>query len=511
MNEDSTVSMREIALAQTNSSFDMDFSFDEQNKYIKKLCYAIARTISSTLLKEDHLCESCLQSISAILLRKKRIFTKPVLVKPLQESIQTSDCGLCAAVVECILANNTADDTVAHETVISGNQEEVVIDIEQSSKEFNSIIIMPSGKTHTIKNSLKTLNDLLGNLDNPFTVEHDLNHTSSDLSMASVMTKLLDCLACHPHCMQVTSKLPELPSRVIEVGLPNSPHNPVLRITEGRCGQYVALSHRWAGSRITRTLQANFQSMCQSIPWDDLTKTMQDAVTVTRFLGIQYLWIDSLCIIQDSPVDWSQQSLKMSRIYRNSIVTISADCAHDHSEGFFTSSFRKRKILCKATESSSWRYFADYKLTSEKHTSALEQRGWILQEELLSPRMLKFCHGEIKWECPTSGSSSFKQALNGIKSTSMDLRSQAYISWHQIVQSYSERMLTHKSDKIMALMGIANYTRAIVKDTFLVGLWKNNLWHDLLWSSTDQHDRLDFNANVVMGVYRWTSTIYMAK
>jgi hypothetical protein len=95
----------------------------------------------------------------------------------------------------------------------------------------------------------------------------------------------------------------------------------------------------------------------------------------------------------------------------------------------------------------------------------------VLQEQLLSSRVLKYCHGKIEWECPTSGLSLFKQAMNGIKSTSMDLRSQAYTSWHQIAQAYSGRHSTHKSDKRMALMGISNYTGVIVKDTFLAGIW----------------------------------------
>jgi hypothetical protein len=301
--------------------------------------------------------------------------------------------------------------------------------------------------------------------------------------------------------MQVAGKLQDLPTRVIDVGPWNSSQDPVLRITEGCRGQYMALSHRWAGSMITRTLQDNFQSMCRSIPWDELTKTMQDAVTVTRFLGIRYLWIDSLCIIQDSEEDWSQQSSKMSGIYRNSIITIAADCSHDHSEGFFTPSFRKRKMLDVPIGSSSWHCYIDYNVKPQEKISALDQRGWILQEQLLSPRVLKYCHGKIEWECPTSGSSPFKRTLNGIKSTNMELRSQAYTSWHQVAQSYSTRVLTHKSDKIMALMGIANYTGAIVKDSFLVGVWKNNLWHDLLWSSNDPNRRLNFK----LPTWSWAS------
>lgn len=219
---------------------------------------------------------------------------------------------------------------------------------------------------------------------------------------------------------------------------------------------------------------------------------MQDAVTVTRALGIRYLWIDSLCIIQDSRDDWSREASKMSGIYRNAVVTIAADCSRDHSESIFTPSFRKRKMVNVWTDSSSWLCSLDYKMSLQEGASTLDTRGWILQEQLLSPRILKFCDGRIDWECLTSGSSHFKRALNGLQSTSMNLRQQVYSSWHQIVQSYSARILTQKTDKLMAVMGIANYTGAIVKDNFVAGLWEHNLWRDLLWTSTNHHGRVDF-------------------
>ncbi|KAG4432730.1 hypothetical protein IFR05_011786 [Cadophora sp. M221] len=198
-----------------------------------------------------------------------------------------------------------------------------------------------------------------------------------------------------------------------------------------------------------------------------------DAVKITRRLGVRYLWIDTLCIIQDSHSDWSVEAYDMAKIYRNAILTIAAASASDHSEGCFSNRI------------------------AEDCGDPLSSRGWILQEQLLSQRILKYSSGFLEWECishsanelnPAKSSNPseilrFKRALGGFRSTSMPLKQQAHTSWQQIVTAYSHRTLTKDSDKLMAIMGIAKFTGSIMQDTFLAGLWESQLWRDLLWSS----------------------------
>lgn len=76
------------------------------------------------------------------------------------------------------------------------------------------------------------------------------------------------------------------------------------------------------------------------IDWDDLPRTFQDAVITTRAIGIQYLWIDSLCIIQDDLGDWRQESSKMAEVYTNAWLTIAASYARDSTEGLFDACYR---------------------------------------------------------------------------------------------------------------------------------------------------------------------------
>lgn len=303
--------------------------------------------------------------------------------------------------------------------------------------------------------------------------------TSSNENFLCASRWLLNCLTKHVNCIVVEGLLPPLPTRIIDVGLPNDSVNIVLLVTEQIRGRYVALSHRWGDSDIKKTTRSNLGERLNGMLLSDLTKTMQEAVIITRRLGIRYLWIDAICIIQDSHSDWSYEASRMSDVYKNSVLTISAAASADHSHGCFAS--------------------------SDTHGSGgdLTSRGWILQEELLSPRTLEYGFGSLKWECITCISFSdqeeeeidigkesvptekarFKRALYGFRSTSMSLKNQAHTSWQHMVMSYSRRTLTNDSDKLMAIAGIAAFAEKTLEDVFLAGLWEQHLYRDLLWTS----------------------------
>ena len=98
---------------------------------------------------------------------------------------------------------------------------------------------------------------------------------------------------------------------------------------------YLTLSHRWGLQPIITTTTTNFQSRQEGIPMESLSKTFRDAVTITRKMGVRYLWIDTLCIIKDSASDWELEAVKMGDYYRHSLSTISAASAEDGSVGCF--------------------------------------------------------------------------------------------------------------------------------------------------------------------------------
>lgn len=148
--------------------------------------------------------------------------------------------------------------------------------------------------------------------------------------MALAKAWLDDCIDNHKMC---PSSSHQMPTRVIRVG--SAGMNPVLYVTEDDCSSYVALSHCWGDSRIFCTENATINQRKEGMPMESLPKTFHDAVVITRNLGIEYLWIDSLCILQDSEEDWNRESAKMAVVYSGATVVISADAARNSADGCF--------------------------------------------------------------------------------------------------------------------------------------------------------------------------------
>jgi hypothetical protein len=155
---------------------------------------------------------------------------------------------------------------------------------------------------------------------------------SNDESFDICRGWLHECETSHTSC--VTDAPPELPSRVVDVGA-YAKDVKILQ-TKGAKAQYVALSHCWGGPISPLLSSETIVSFKDLLPYSDLPANFQDAITITRRLGIQYIWIDSLCIVQDSKQDWEEQSKKMAAIYRNSTVTISALASEGSKRGILT-------------------------------------------------------------------------------------------------------------------------------------------------------------------------------
>ena len=132
-----------------------------------------------------------------------------------------------------------------------------------------------------------------------------------------------------------------LPARVLDV----SNDRVRLHETRGEHGSYLTLSHCWGRNPIVRTFKENYAVHREGIAWKALSKTFQDAVILTRRLGYQYLWIDSLCIVQDDPKDWEGQASQMAQIYSNSDLTIAATKSEDESRGCFSNRLDDLYIL----------------------------------------------------------------------------------------------------------------------------------------------------------------------
>jgi hypothetical protein len=125
---------------------------------------------------------------------------------------------------------------------------------------------------------------------------------------AQISQWLHECTTEHEYCAEdarmrgvlPSLEAPLLPKRVVNVGGNDQHPEPFLFESGGTRGQYLTLSHRWGGTNMSTTTKALLEDHTRGIGFNYLCKTFQDAIIITRKLGFQYIWIDALCIIQDS-------------------------------------------------------------------------------------------------------------------------------------------------------------------------------------------------------------------
>lgn len=370
--------------------------------------------------------------------------------------------------------------------------------------------------------------------------------------ISAVQTWLGTCMASHTACRVVQHSDPltsfrgetvALPTRVIDVG-PGGSTAPYLRLleTHGQKGMYLTLSHCWGTIPITTTTRSNLQAHKTSLPLDSLPLNFQHAIHFTRRLGMQYLWIDSLCIIQDSPEDWQVESGRMAEVYHLSALTLSAANSAGATHGFL----HRRRRGAVRVEGARQHVFhvgppiSNYDDDVEK--GPLARRGWVLQERVLSRRTLFFGADQSHWECQTSrfsegapaahqavtdiagGVSSFRSLFSlgpaagdgattdpGPRASLSDIFPQflpaqtsvqsmkslpktdnevmIYNLWYHLVGEFTKRNLTIGDDKLPALSGIVTVFNAALghgdddSSLYAAGLWAGDFERGLLWKN----------------------------
>jgi hypothetical protein len=312
-----------------------------------------------------------------------------------------------------------------------------------------------------------------------------------------------DCLTNTKHiaCKPPSKSVSVLPKRLLDVGRVNAPIR--LIDTQGRPFKYATLSHCWGTGSVLTATKANWHKLASNILFTALPPLFQDAIIVTRQLGLRYIWIDSLCIIQDSTRDWETESSKMGGIYENSYITISATNCGDSKTRCLVDRRKPIKIMYKRITGKE--FVIGARKVEDHHPDAKEAipaklmgpltlRAWVLQEHVLSTRILHYTATELLFECKTS----FRcESLPSRKShpTTPSLIPKAiarknstfeaiWDAWQHVVAQYSQRELTIPSDKLPAISGIASKIKDATGSQYVAGLWKDNLASDLLWSAT---------------------------
>ncbi|RSL87385.1 hypothetical protein CEP52_015537 [Fusarium oligoseptatum] len=358
-----------------------------------------------------------------------------------------------------------------------------------------------------------------------------LESTASQASLSWVKMQLQTCLAAHLGCSANTDD-PLLPTRVLDVGTGDNGTIKVVE-TKGLRAKYITLSHCWGGDPASMTAKLTAHSRdqyLQDIPYEALPLTFRDAVTATRSLDIRYLWIDSLCIIQkdeekDSPQDkkihlkdWEHESGRMCSVYQNCYLTLAAVDSTDCTGGLF---FKRDKVQMEGnSDKGRYCFYGSRELRHHAVFFPLLQRGWVKQETLLSPRTLLYGKEEIIWLCRThtvcqcSHFSGQDGAFRGFHKLPLAenaranfARPQPISKWYDIISEYSTTSLTHITDKLIAIEGIAEYMRPWGNFEYLAGLWAGSLAFDLLWNSKAYNYGIPKRANQAdpLGKTTWSS------
>lgn len=317
-----------------------------------------------------------------------------------------------------------------------------------------------------------------------------------------------DCARKHPGCERLRSNN-WYPTRILDVHRSNSD---IVKLQEtNTClpdGPYMTLSHSWGEVRINSLTQHNLDEFKRGITVATLPKTFVDAISLTRSFGIRYLWIDSLCIIQDMPSDWANEASRMDRVYRHSFCNIGAAAAANSAGGLF----HPRSPDC--VNAARFSYSGEqYNILNSRavalglNSSPLAKRGWVVQERWLSPRMLHFDSEQIFWECRTATAcetlpkfsleqiaahlkydvdSPTSEMPYGIERDGVVTGRLAH-TWSFLVSIYSRANLTYATDKMVAFSGLAKALQSQEpQDEYIAGLWKKNFIAQLAWSRTTE-------------------------
>ncbi|OJD33188.1 het-domain-containing protein [Diplodia corticola] len=364
------------------------------------------------------------------------------------------------------------------------------------------------------------------------------------------------------HILCCPEKPTPLPTRVIDVGQRDTTHDPRLHVSSpDDYHPYLALSYCWGAAQPVHLTSTNLEEMCDRIDMSDLPKTLQDAITVTRQLNHRYLWVDSLCIVQNSQKDKAYEIDHMADVYRGAYLTISAAKASSCDQGFLQSQpltrhnknrhpFARLPLLYGDVELG--RIVVEMDTYSTDPDEPIYSRAWTMQERLLSRRQLIYGYDALIWKCRTSTWGwktwtrfCFEKPLVeslGMPSTEMVAASRAEYSkqvagelslcknpdygkhgkqrtagwpyfleyWHNIVCLYSSLKLSEYTDKLPGVAGIAAEVSHLSDATnisagrYLAGLWEADLPRQLLWTVT-------YRSKPETGPYRapswsWAST-----
>jgi hypothetical protein len=319
--------------------------------------------------------------------------------------------------------------------------------------------------------------------------------TASDKTFQLAQQWLKECLSSHPDCN--LKNIPFKPTRLVQI-IQASASWHVRLIRPSLAVNYVALSYCWGGTQATLTKSVE-KSWETSIDKGQLLQTIQDAIYVTMRLGIEYIWIDSLCIIQEDSIEKSQEIAKMADVYSSATFTLAASSAATAHEGFlqdrhvtdFPEEVFDLPYKCPNGQISTITLFRPISTLTESREAQspnpLNQRGWAFQERWLSRRFLDFTTANLQWTCVRSLISGTSYVDGWLQDSDLTFplingSEDPLSGWHMILTAYTTRKLSVSKDRILAISGVAQGMHEFFNDgAYWAGLWECEYPVELMW------------------------------
>jgi hypothetical protein len=363
-------------------------------------------------------------------------------------------------------------------------------------------------------------------------IEHIVKNTpisadmESDSTFRQARTWLNTCIEQHDDCTSSANDF--VPTRLLQIAqdVSDKPVKLVETAAIPKDTRYATLSHCW-GSKVVCTLSSSNidEFKANGVSRELLSRSFMDALKIARELGLCYIWIDSLCIIQDSQQDWAEESVQMHRVYGNSTCNIAATSAQNGSAGCFRQrnpNFLKplklefdshgqletenqhcaedgneekdngAEVFYLTDVEEWWRRFEQ---------EPLHQRAWVVQERVLSPRVLHFEWDQLVWECNQLKASEKypvglgtlvpqdKPVLRQQVDAKLRIEQESQVPglalkniWRPIVEAYTATAITEDTDRLVAIQGVGVRMQDAYGWKYVAGMFPQmNLVSQMLW------------------------------
>lgn len=328
----------------------------------------------------------------------------------------------------------------------------------------------------------------------------------SEQTWELIRNQLAECVTNHDKCRAASETPRSQAKRYLQLDAQTS----TLKLVDSSAVQitdYAALSYCWgkcAGDDLLLATASTIERLRRGIAMSDLPPALKDAVEVCFRLGLKFLWIDSLCILQDSADDWRDQAAKMADLYEGALVTIIAASGSSAQESFLAHPRLPRPHLGDleidgggrvqvyarvSTEFGHHRFVSSLLLSGPQPIGIepIDLRAWTLQERDLSVRAINYTSFEVQWACRTvQAYECGRGTLNGMAQIGRMLDDKdAMRTWYEVVRQYTSRSLSFDTDKLPTIAGLARRLAPHIQSRYIAGLWEQDILVGLCWCKMD--------------------------